>query len=224
MSAVQGRPKQARTAARQGEGAPASDDGVIRYQAQHQPAALTALPGWEHLNQARTALYDLGLIGAYPDGVGYGNLSLRGAGNTFVITGSGTGGLRELTLTHYCSVEDFNAERNWVCSRGPVSASSESMTHGAIYQAKPAAQCVMHVHSRSLFDMLLQQGAAHTPADVPYGTPAMAQAVAQLVQAQPELPALFAMAGHDEGVVAYGADIASTLALLVNTFKRSQQA
>ncbi|MBK9572585.1 MAG: class II aldolase/adducin family protein [Rhodoferax sp.] len=201
-----------------------TDDGVIHYQAQHQHGEMATSPEWDSLNCARTALHDLGLIGAYPDGVGYGNLSLRGAGSSFTITGSGTGSLRELSLAHYCLVEDFSAERNWVCSRGPVSASSESMTHGAIYQTKPEAHCVMHVHSRSLFDMLVQQHAAHTPADVPYGTPAMAQSVAQLVQAHPELPALFAMAGHDEGVVAYGADIASTLALLVNTFKRSQQA
>lgn len=199
-----------------------TDDGVIHYHAQHRRGELAASPAWDSLNRARTALHDIGLIGAYPDGVGYGNLSWRGTGQTFVITGSGTGGLRELSLAHYCVVEDFSAEGNWVRSLGPVNASSESMTHGAIYQANPAAQCVMHVHSRRLFDALLQLGAAHTPAEVPYGTPAMAQAVAQLVRAQADLPTLFAMAGHDEGVVAYGADIASVLALLINTFKKVQ--
>jgi anthranilate/para-aminobenzoate synthase component II len=80
----------------------------------------------------------------------------------------------------------------------------------------------MHIHSRALFDALLQQGALHTPADVPYGTPAMAQAVASLVQAQGSLPVLFVMAGHDEGIVAYGADIESVKQLIVQTFNKAR--
>jgi hypothetical protein len=39
----------------------------------------------------------------------------------------------------------------------------------------------------------------------------MAEMVAQLATRQPHLPTVFAMAGHDEGVVACGADAASTL-------------
>jgi hypothetical protein len=37
---------------------------------------------------------------------------------------------------------------------------------------------------------------------------------------QSQLPVLFAMAGHQDGVVAYGGDIASTYMLVRNTFER----
>ena len=67
---------------------------------------------------------------------------------------------------------------------------------------------------------LLAQDAPHTSAAVAYGTPAMAQAVMRLVKTQPTLPVLLVMAGHDEGVVAYGADVDSVTALLVDTLKR----
>jgi hypothetical protein len=48
----------------------------------------------------------------------------------------------------------------------------------------------------------------------------MAQSVSDLVAAQSKLPVLFAMAGHDEGIVAYGADVASTHALLTNEMQK----
>jgi hypothetical protein len=94
------------------------------------------------------------------------------------------------------------------------------MTHGAIYAANPAVQCVIHVHSRRLFDWLLQNHGPTTAADIAYGTPAMARAVAALVAEQPTLPVLFAMAGHQDGVVAYGTDIVSTFTLVRDSFLR----
>ena len=196
------------------------DDGVIKYSSERVDGSVPASKSLSQLNAARTRLYELGLIGAYPNGIGYGNLSVREDGTQFVISASATGAAHTLGDDQYCLVEAFSIERNWVRSRGALPASSESMTHGAIYLANPVVQCVIHVHSRALFDGLLAQGALHTAADIAYGTPAMANTVMQLVQDQPGLPALFAMAGHDEGVVAYGADVASVTALLVDTLNR----
>lgn len=197
------------------------DDGIIKYSSQRVDGIVEASAQLDALNTARTTLFDLGLIGAYPNGIGYGNLSLRSSGQQFLITASATGAMRQLRSDQFCIVESFSIEHNSVRSRGTWDASSESMTHGAIYTANPAVGCVMHVHSRRLFDALLAQTAPRTAPDIPYGTPAMARAVAQLVVAQPGLPVLFVMAGHDEGIVAYGADIDSVLALLVDTFNRS---
>jgi hypothetical protein len=196
------------------------DDGVIKYSSDRVDGSAPTSAALTQLNAARTRLFELGLIGAYPNGIGYGNLSVRDAGMQFVISASATGAYRTLRDGQYCLVESFSIDRNWVRSRGALPASSESMTHGAIYLANPAVQCVIHVHSRSIFDGLLGRGALHTAADIAYGTPAMANAVMQLVQDQPGLPVLFAMAGHDEGVVAYGADVSSVTALLVDTLNR----
>ena len=198
------------------------DDGVIKYSSERVAGPVPVSAALNHLNAARSTLFELGLIGAYPNGIGYGNLSLRQAGTQFVISASATGADHTLRFDQFCLVEAFSMERNWVRSRGALPASSESMTHGAIYLANPAVQCVIHVHSRALFDALLAQGAARTSADIAYGTPAMAQAVMRLVQTQPVLPVLFVMAGHAEGVVAYGADVASVSALLIDTLNRME--
>lgn len=199
---------------------PAMDEGYIKFSAERVDGTIPYPPALGELNRARTDLFDLGLIGCYDDGIGFGNLSLRDAGQTFLITASATGGKRELRLDQYCLVESFSPEHNSVRSRGQLMASSESMTHGSIYAASPAVNCVMHIHSRALFDALIARGTPQTAADVPYGTPAMAQAVSSLVQAQHSLPVLFVMAGHDEGVIAYGTDIASVRQLIIQTFNQ----
>jgi len=197
------------------------DDGVIKYSSQRVDGVMAPSAQLDQLDRARTTLFDLGLIGVYSNGIGYGNLSLRTSGQQFLITGSATGALRHLRPDQFCLVESFSIDNNSVRSRGALEASSESMTHGAIYATDPVVRCVMHVHSRILFDALLAQNAPHTSPDISYGTPAMARAVAQLVATQHSLPVLFVMAGHDEGIVTYGADIDSVLALLVETLNRN---
>ena len=85
-------------------------DGIVKYQASHamgdvetylrtlpagiRETALDALALFSELDAARTTLHDAGLIGVYPSGIGYGNISLRLAGNLFLISGSGTGSSR----------------------------------------------------------------------------------------------------------------------------------
>ncbi len=194
------------------------DDGTIKYTSVRRAGAIPRTPQLDALNQARTALFDLGLIGAYPSGIGYGNLSIRTCANQFIITASATGGERILGVDQYCLVESFSPQENCVASLGPLPASSESMTHGAIYSTNSSVHCVIHAHSRSLFGRLLTGNHLMTAGDIPYGTPAMARAVAELVTRQPSLPILFAMAGHDEGVVAYGADVGSVCRILVDAF------
>jgi len=196
-------------------------EGVIKYRSQHVAGFVPSSHELEQLNCARSTLFDLGLIGVSAQGIGYGNVSVRTEGDQFVISGSATGSLRVLTLAHYCHVTSFSMDDNSVCSSGALDASSESMTHGAIYAANSRVRCVIHVHSRSLFAALLGQHALHTAADVAYGTPSMARAVSRLVTLQSELPVIFAMTGHDEGVVAYGADVALVQGLLIDSFERS---
>ena len=197
-------------------------DGVIKYSSERVAGALPPCARLAELNQLRTELFDLGLIGVYPDGVGYGNLSIRTAGDQFLITGSATGAQRVLHADDYCLVEWFSMTENRVRARGSLDASSESMTHGAIYANQALVQCVAHIHSRRLFDALLHQASVpSTDARIAYGTPEMAYAVAQLLQEAKVLPLLFVMAGHDEGLVACGTDVASVRALLLDIFGKT---
>jgi hypothetical protein len=197
------------------------DEGYIKFSSQRRDGEVPRSAALDELNRTRSALFDLRLIGVLPDGIGFGNLSIRTSDLQFVITASATGADRVLRHDQYSLVESFSIETNSVHSIGRLPASSESMTHGAIYAANPAVQCVIHVHSRSLFDRLLQNHGPATAADIAYGTPAMAHAVADLVAQRRQLPVLFAMAGHQDGVVAYGNDIASVFGLVRDTFLRT---
>lgn len=203
-------------------------DGVVKYHAQHtagdietylrtlpaepRDAALNAMRLFPELDAARTALHDAGLIGVYPSGIGYGNISLRLAENLFLISGSATGANRVLGRQGYSLVCTFDPLENTVESLGPVQASSESMTHGAIYGAARGVHCVIHIHSPLLFTSLLAKGFPRTPESVAYGTPALSREVARLTAEElPPSGGIFVTAGHNEGVFAYGENIASPL-------------
>lgn len=199
------------------------DEGYVKYTSHRRPGKLDATAELIALNRARTRLFDLGLVGTDPYGIGFGNVSVRYSAQQFAITASATGRSRTLDVNQYCLVESYCLERNEVWSVGDLNASSESMTHGAMYTANQSIQCVMHVHSGVLFDRLLQQGAAATDAAIPYGTPAMARAVAAFAKQQTVLPTLLVMAGHAEGILACGVDVASVLALVESTYAKERQ-
>jgi hypothetical protein len=86
------------------------------------------------------------------------------------------------------------------------------MTHCAIYQADAAVQCVLHIHSRQLWLRLLEQENISTSIDIPYGTPEMAISMASMVKAKNAPFGLLVMAGHEEGIVAYGNTISLAFA------------
>ena len=182
-------------------------DGVVKYQASHtrgdvetslrtlpagiRETALDALTLFPELDAARTTLHDAGLIGVYPSGI----LGKQG----------------------YSLVRAFDPLENTVASFGPVQASSESMTHGAVYGAANKARCVIHIHSPFLFTSLLAEGFPRTPESVAYGTPALSREVARLITEElSSSEGIFVTAGHNEGVFAYGESIASTLNLILS--------
>ncbi|MDR2052958.1 MAG: class II aldolase/adducin family protein [Treponema sp.] len=196
------------------------DEGYVKYRADHTeaPAAAAEFPLWKELDEGRTRLYDLGLVGELPNGIGFGNVSIRTKDEEFLVSGTATGGRRVLGSGGYCTVTAFDIEKNRVTSSGPVKPSSESMSHGAIYRACPAARAVIHIHSRKIFDGMLRDNYPRTPADVPYGTPEMARAIIACVKERGESPAVIVMAGHDEGVIVYGASVKGALDPLLELY------
>lgn len=189
-------------------------DGYVRYRCFHTPDVAPDHPDLAALEKLRTDLFDAGLIGMRRDGMGFGNLSVRAEGDAFLVTATGTGGVRELGADGYCVVTRVQPEENSVFSRGPLPASSEAMSHGAAYAASPEVRCVVHVHSRELFDRLREEGAAATPPEAACGTPAMAKAVKALVELRP-LEGVIVMSGHDEGVLVYGPSVDAVAFLFV---------
>ncbi|MGH8162825.1 MAG: class II aldolase/adducin family protein [Rhodanobacteraceae bacterium] len=160
----------------------------------------------------------MGLLGMAESGVGFGNVSLRdGTTDSFYITGSATGGLPTLTPQDCAKVLAYDFEQNWLRCEGRVIASAESLTHAAVYAMDPEAGAVIHGHDAALWQGLLERGFSTRP-DVPYGTPAMAREVQRLFrETDLHLSRVFAMAGHQDGIVAFGHDLREALSTLVST-------
>ena len=199
------------------------DEGYIKFTFAHEAAPAPAHPWLHDLMRIRDDLHEWELIGVLPDGIGYGNVSARLAGtNRFIVTGSGTGLKFPIAPDHFCEVVSFDVEKNSVVCRGPLPASSESMSHGAIYAARPDANAVIHVHDRLMFRLLLREGAPQTPADAAFGTPEMARAVGRLAASLPPV-AVLVMAGHEDGVFAYGPDPRSARDALWDVYCRARR-
>ena len=184
------------------------DEGYIKYVSRWtegpapDPRLTAELETW------RRPLYEAGLVGCYEDlGVGFGNLSMRADGTAFVITGTQTGHLETTLGKHYALVTQTDAAANTVWSCGPVEASSEAMTHAAIYSLSDAIQAVVHVHSRELWKRY-RNVLPTTDTAVPYGTPAMAAEFGRLWSGgRFRNDGLAIMAGHEEGIVSIGTSL-----------------
>jgi len=176
---------------------------------------LAPFPGFEELNAGRQELRRLGLLGVDESGLGFGNVSLRdGATDSFYVTGSGTGALPALALQDYAKVIACDFERNWLRCEGRAIASAESLTHAAVYSMDAEVRVVVHGHGRRLWRSLRERGAATGP-NVPYGTPEMARDVQRLFrETDVRTWRIFAMAGHRDGIVAFGRDFREALAAL----------
>jgi hypothetical protein len=180
------------------------EKGYIRFRCDWERCEPPLGPAVEVLVGWRNRLHGLGLIGTYPDGIGYGNLSLRSAGGTFLITGTATGGLPAIGPEHITEVVAYDIMANWLRCRGPVQASSESLSHAAVYECDPAIAAVIHVHHLGLWERL-RGVLPTTDLAAEAGTPAMAMSIAELLDDPiTRSRGLFVMGGHREGLVAFG--------------------
>lgn len=187
------------------------DEGYIKYESHWTPGPLLEPSAAQQLDEWRRQLFDVGLIGEYvEEGIGFGNLSIRsGSARQFVITGTQTGHLAATTAEHYSLVTDYDIAANKVFCTGPLQASSEAMTHAAIYELNPAISAVVHVHSRSLWERLLNELPTTDP-NVAYGTPEMAEEFRRLYrETNFGENGIAVMAGHDEGLVSYAESLAA---------------
>ncbi|MDR2725470.1 MAG: class II aldolase/adducin family protein, partial [Candidatus Adiutrix sp.] len=104
------------------------DEGYVKYTALHEnaqiPLAALVARQLPVLNEARTKCFTLGLVGVYPNGIGYGNLSIRVHDDEFLISGTATGAKPVLSNEDYCLVKSFDIARNSIVSRGLIQASS----------------------------------------------------------------------------------------------------
>jgi ribulose-5-phosphate 4-epimerase/fuculose-1-phosphate aldolase len=194
------------------------DEGVIKFTARHEARRLDARVHGDlacKLTAWREIFAKTNLVGQDPSrygGAGYGNVSGRvgapsaGRGErAFLITGTQTGGTACVTLNEYCVVTQYDYRANQVESFGPIEPSSESMTHGAIYDLSPHIRFVFHAHTPIIWRRASELRIPTTDPAVPYGTPDMALEMHRLFRTTtlPELRIL-SMAGHEDGIIVFG--------------------
>lgn len=190
------------------------DEGVIKYVGQWtagpplDQSLLAELITW------RDRLWQARQIGLYPNGIGYGNISIRLAAHSFAVSGTQTGRLATTSPAHYTAVDSWDIDRNTLHCTGPIQASSESLTHAALYDYSDRIQAIIHVHNRDLWQRY-QGVLPTTAASIPYGTPAMAYEMRQLLQ-QGDLSQkrILIMAGHEEGLLTFGPSLSAAARVL----------
>jgi len=201
-----------------------ANEGVVQFHLEHTITTLKwhrndrvfcQLAAWREI-MAQTNL--LGKNQRYYQGAGYGNVSGRlgppsqpRGQRAMLISGTQTSGYREICLDDFCVVERYDAARNWVKSRGQTPPSSETLTHGAIYDLSPRIRFVLHAHSPSIWQQATALRIPITAADVLQGTPEMAQEVHRLYKTTSlGEKRILCMGGHEDGVIAFGHTVAES--------------
>ncbi len=192
------------------------DEGYIKFKSNWQKTPPLEFSAFEELNHWRDEMYKRHLIGAYENGIGFGNISIRKENsNQFYISGSATGNFEQLNNNHYSLVTNVSINENFLHCIGSTIASSESMSHAVIYKTCPWVNGVIHIHSLSLWQELLHK-VPTTSEKIQYGTPEMATAIIQLLEEKTTLEQkIFAMAGHEEGIFVFGKNLKSATAILL---------
>lgn len=181
------------------------DEGYIKFEIHWDKTLPLKIPHLETLIHWRQQCYAQDLIGAYDNGIGFGNISVRkDQSEQFYISGSATGNEKVLSNQHFALVTKVDAPRNQLWCEGAIVASSESMSHAIIYEKLPWVNAVIHAHDLVMWQRLLHQ-VPTTAADAPYGSPEMVASIAALMDTT-NLPEqqIFVMEGHEEGIFVFG--------------------
>lgn len=174
-------------------------EGIIKFNIDWEKKQLEYNDKILELDKLRTELHKLKLVGIYPDGLGYGNVSVR-EGNGFLITGSQTGKPEILGENGYSFVSSWDISKNYLKCEGLLKASSESLTHAAVYEIDKNIKCVIHIHSKDLWEKYIDK-LPTSDKNAEYGTVLMANSIKEIIKAGNKI---VVMGGHYEGILVCG--------------------
>lgn len=191
-----------------------NDDGIIKFQYNWENKALETTKELEELIKYRDLAHEKGFIGIYDDGIGYGNMSKR-VQEGFLVSGSATGSIIQSNSNHYSLVHQWSIENNEIWCRGPIAASSESLTHAIIYEELPQVNGILHIHDIKLWKRYYHS-LPSTCSHIAYGTTDMARAVQFLVRNLDKEEDVFLMKGHEEGLLAYAQNLENAFQIFMD--------
>jgi len=185
-----------------------NEEGYIKFNPNWVREELSGgIIAFKNLNLWRKRLYEHRLIGAYPDGIGFGNISARLVDNEFIISGTATGRTHKLSKEHYTRVTQYDLRNNSLTCCGPILASSESLTHATVYDCISSIKGVVHIHNKRLWEKLIYK-VPTTSSKVKYGTPEMALEIKRLLSSgNMRYSRIIVMAGHEDGLISIGKDL-----------------
>jgi ribulose-5-phosphate 4-epimerase/fuculose-1-phosphate aldolase len=182
-------------------------DGIIKYNFDFKATDSLKTRDFLEIEMVRERLFALNLIGVTDDGIGFGNISQRVNDDSFVITGTQTGHLKNLEGKHYSFIEAYDDKEFYLKSSGAIKPSSEALTHGTIYNLSPKIGGVIHIHSKVIWNFMLKNDYLKTK-DVEYGTEEMIDEVNRIFSLiNPLNNPKFVMAGHEDGVMVFGENL-----------------
>lgn len=194
------------------------DEGYTKYRIDWQATEPLPVERIDAIDACRRKLFVAGLIGFDAEHeVGYGNLSTRADDlGGFLVSGTGTGQIEATDTRHYSLVTSSDIDANRIQCRGPVQASSEALTHAAIYELDPAIGGVVHVHCPGVWQALKGK-LPTTREDIAYGTPQMARELQRLYRdTYLKAHGVAVMGGHPDGLIAFGRDIEQATQRILN--------
>ena len=204
------------------------DDGVIKYnRSNFTQCGPINLVEYSQLEVWRKKLFHLNLIGEYPDEkIGFGHMSevcdyaqfFKTTRPQFIITGTQTGKYENLDGNFYTRVLDYDIQKLNIQVMGPVEASSEALTHAAIYSHNHKIKAVFHIHSTKIWEGMINDELASTQKNIPYGTVEMAYATQECIGNTDS--GIFCMKGHQDGVVAYGESLEEVGKIILESYQR----
>lgn len=191
-------------------------EGVIRFSLNWEEKELEQIDVSLSFQQWRKWLYSMNWIGLTEDNIGYGNLSIRKE-QGFLITGSGTGAFDTLTKNQYAFVPSWNIEKNTVDCVGKIKASSESLSHAAVYEALPQMGAVIHIHDSEYWKLMVERVPLQTTTkNAEYGTVELAKEIkSRCLQNLESTGSVLALGGHEDGILAYAKTMNEAVLILL---------
>lgn len=167
----------------------------------------------------RDKLHELKLIGHFEDlNIGYGNISVK-TDNGIIVSGTQTGNIFPINKESFTLVTNYEIAKNNVVCEGPVKASSETMTHAALYEVDDTIKAIIHVHNKAMWKKLIHK-LPTTNAKVAYGTPEMAIEIKSLFKDHDfkKTGNIIIMAGHEDGIISFGRNLEEAYNILLKHF------
>ncbi|HDJ32712.1 MAG TPA: class II aldolase/adducin family protein [Bacteroidetes bacterium] len=192
-------------------------EGYIRFHCHWRPSGSLIPSGMvREINRWRSVLRSMEMLGCTDDGTGFGNISHRApSAGKFFITGTATGKFRTLNARHFSLVENYWIDKNKVTCTGPVRASSESLSHAAVYETLSGIRAVIHIHHAGLWEQWKHR-VPTTCETAEYGTPEMAREIIRLLRESKNAEKrMVVMGGHPEGIIIFGKDMEEAMASLL---------